>query len=82
MDFFTVFGFHLVHQVIVAEHAQTVVFLNVHAVFVDKHLVKIIRYRLSFQYNCCIAQPGQYLGGLAAGVCLFNAAGQRAFAAN
>ena len=81
-DFFPVFLFHLVDQVIVGQQLQAVIGRNLNPVLVDEDPVEGVVLRFPLQDDGRIAQAGQDLEGLAAGIGLLDAAGQGAFAAH
>ena len=72
----------LLDQRVVVQQLQAVVDDDLDAVLVDEDLVEVVACRLSLQDDGGVAEPGQHLGGLAAGVGLLDGAGQRALAAD
>ena len=77
-----VFRAQLLYQRVVVQQLEAVVDDDLDSILVDKDLVEVVTFRLPFQDDGGVAEPGQHLGGLAAGVGLLDGAGQRAFAAD
>ncbi len=81
-DLVAVLAAQFFDQGIVVEQLQAVVDLDLHPVLVDDDLVEVVPFGLPFQDDRGVADPGQHLGGLAAGVGFLDGAGQRALAAD
>ena len=50
-DLFAVFGFHFIHQIIIAEHLQAVVRGDGDTILIDRYLIERIIRRFTFQHD-------------------------------